>query len=76
MATLSVLLIRKYLKNLVRRAATGGTISSHELPAALRAIDALGDGDGTIEFSDIVDALSDYIEDIGDRIGDIIDLLS
>lgn len=76
MATFSVILIRKYLKNLVRRAAAGGTIKSHELPAALRAIDALGDGDGTIEFSDIIAALSDYIEDIGDKIGDIIDLLS
>lgn len=67
----------KYLLNLAKRAATGEHVATSEIVNAPRLIDKVyGDGDGTFEFSDAVDAVTEIGGNLIDKVGDALGFLS
>ena len=70
---ISVAIARFIVKRAIKASVKGETVN---VPATMKAIDALGDQDGKVEMSDVVTAISDYIEDAGDVIGKIWDSLT
>ena len=63
---------RWIVKRAIRLSAKGESVN---IPTVMKAIDALGDGDGQVELSDVITAVSDYVSDIGDIIKGIVDTL-
>lgn len=68
MALITVAAARALVKHVARKGFMGEDVAPSKLHAAIKALDALGDGDGKLELSDIITATSDYISDIGERI--------
>lgn len=63
----------KYLINLAKRAATGEHVATPEIVNAPRLIDKVyGDGDGTIEISDAVDAVIEIGGNVIDKVGNML----
>lgn len=68
MALITVAAARALVRHVARKGFMGEEVPTSKLHAAMKALDALGDGDGKLELSDIITATSDYISDIGERI--------
>ena len=64
---------RKIVKMSIKRAGRGESVN---VPAIMRSIDALGDNDGVVEMSDVIDAISDYLSDAKDVLESIWDFLT
>ena len=60
---------RMIVNKAIRQAANGEEIKN--IPVVMKAIDKLGDGDGQVEMSDVITAVSDYVSDIGDKIASL-----
>lgn len=69
---ISTTVARWVVKRAIKMGAKGESVN---IPAVMKAIDALGDADGQVEVSDVITAVSDYISDIGEVILKIIDSL-
>lgn len=66
----------KYLINLAKRAATGEHVATSEIVNAPRLIDKVyGDGDGTLEFSDVMDAVTEIGGNAMDKVGDVLSFI-
>lgn len=67
-------LFSKYLINLAKRAATDGHVATAEIINAPKIIDKVyGDGDGVLEFSDAVDAVTTIGGNFVDKVEHVID---
>ncbi len=67
----------KYLMNLAKRVATDEHVAPVEIVNTPKIIDKVyGDGDGALEFSDVVDAATDIGGDIIDKAGDVISFIA
>ena len=56
---------RMIVKRAIRQSINGDKVN---IPVVMQAIDALGDGDGQVEMSDVITAVSNYVSDIGDKV--------
>lgn len=56
---------RMIVKRAIKQSINGDKVN---VPVVMKAIDALGDGDGQVEMSDVITAVSNYVSDIGDKI--------
>ena len=70
---LPVWMARKIVKWGIKGAKSGNKVN---MAAIMNAIDSLGDGDGTVEISDLIDAVSDYLSDAKDVLESIWDFLT
>lgn len=70
---LPVWMARKIVKLGIKGAKNGDKVN---MSAIMKSIDALGDGDGTVEISDLIDAISDYLSDAKDVLESIWDFLT
>ena len=68
------MLVSKFIaRKVIKLALQGEPIKSNVI---MKALDSLGDGDGNVEWSDLVTALQDYASDLGDVLTNILDALS
>lgn len=74
MAFITITAARELVKHVARKGFMGEEVAPSKLHAAIKALDALGDGDGKLELSDIITATSDYISDIGERIAHLAEI--
>ncbi len=66
----------KYLMNVAKRAATGEHVATSEIVNVPKVIDKVyGDGDGTFELSDVVDAATEIGGNIIDKVEDVISFI-
>lgn len=66
----------KYLFDLAKRVAAGELVPTSEVVNAPRLIDKVyGDGDGTFEISDAVDAVTEIGGNVIDKVGDVISII-
>lgn len=70
---LPIWMARKIVKWGIKGAKNGNKVN---IAAMMKSIDALGDGDGTVEVSDLIDAVSDYLSDAKDVLESIWDFLT
>jgi len=70
------MLAKAILRSAATRVAKGEAISSGHIKATMKAIDSLGDGDGTAEISDVIDVAKDFGAEAVDKIQKAIDFLS
>lgn len=64
---------RRIIKWGIKGAKNGDKVN---MAAVMKSIDTLGDGDGTVEVSDLIDAVSDYLSDAKDALESIWDFLT
>jgi len=70
------MIVTNYLINLTKRAATGEHVYPVEIAKLPQVIDkAYGDGDGTLEFSDVADAATEIGGEMLDKASHVIDIL-
>lgn len=70
------MIVTSYLINLAKRAATGEHVYPAEIIKLPQVIDkAYGDGDGTLEFSDVADAATEIGGELLDKASHVIDIL-
>lgn len=73
----TLILGKMYLHNLAKRAFTDGMIFPGEIQSASKLADKLyGDGNGTLNISDVDDIASNVTNEVIDKAGDIIDFIT
>lgn len=66
-----------YLRNLAKRALTDGKVYPAEVVKAPRLIDKVyGDGDGHLDWDDVVEIASNVGSEIADKAGDVWDIIT
>lgn len=70
------MIVTNYLFNLAKRAATGEHVYPVEIAKLPQIIDkAYGDGDGSLELSDVADAATEIGGEVLDKASHVIDFL-
>lgn len=66
-----------YLHNLAKRGFTNGYVAPVEIARAPKLIDqTYGDGNGSLDIHDLDDLASNVVEEISDKIGDLVDFVT